>query len=313
MRPVFMITGFLESGKTEFISYTLEQDYFRTKGRTLLILCEEGELEYDPELLEKTNTVVEIIENEEDFNPQNLNDIDKKHRPERVIVEFNGMWNYKNVKMPWYWSLEQQITTIDASTFPMYYTNMKSLLNEMIKKSDLIIFNRCDGLENELAAYRRNVKAVNQKGDIVFEDSQGEVSQIFEEDLPFDLKKDLLDLDNYGYGIFFIDAMEHLDRYVGKKLHFIAQVMKPEDIKGNMFVPGRMAMTCCADDMAFMGYLCKYDGVNKLNNKDWIDITVKVGAEVRPEYDGRPGPMLEAISVKPTNPPAPKDQVISFS
>lgn len=313
MRPVFMITGFLESGKTEFISYTLGQDYFRTKGKTLLILCEEGELEYDPELLKETNTVVEVIEDEADFNPQNLSDIDKKHRPERVIVEFNGMWNYKNIKFPWYWSLEQQITTIDASTFPMYYTNMKSLLSEMIRKSDLIIFNRCDGLGNELATYRRNVKAVNQKGDIVFEDAQGEVSQIFEEDLPFDLKKDTIDLDNYGYGIFFIDAMDHLDRYVGKKLHFLAQVMKPEDVEGNYFVPGRMAMTCCAADMTFMGYLCRYDGADKLKNKDWIDITVKVGAEARPEYDGKPGPMYEVVSMKPANPPAPKDQVISFS
>ena len=44
-----MITGFLESGKTEFINYTLAQPYFQAKGTTLLILCEEGEVEYDPE------------------------------------------------------------------------------------------------------------------------------------------------------------------------------------------------------------------------------------------------------------------------
>ena len=53
MKPVFVINGFLESGKTEFINYTIAQPYFRTKGRTLLIVCEEGEVEYDKQLLAK--------------------------------------------------------------------------------------------------------------------------------------------------------------------------------------------------------------------------------------------------------------------
>ncbi|MCR5511206.1 MAG: GTPase [Lachnospiraceae bacterium] len=313
MRPVYMITGFLESGKTEFINYTLAQPYFQAKGTTLLILCEEGEVEYDPELLKATKTIKEVIENEEDFNADKLSELDKAYKPERIIIEFNGMWNYRNVKLPWFWNIEQQITTIDASTFPMYYSNMKSLLNEMLKKSELIIFNRCDGLGEELATYKRNVKAVNPKADIVFEDAQGEISQIFEADLPFDLKSDPIVLDNYGYGIFFIDAMDHLDRYVGKKIKFLAQVMKPEDVGGNFFVPGRMAMTCCAEDMSFLGYLCRYDKVSELNNRDWITVTAKVGKERLPEYEGNEGPVLEAVEVIPAKEPAPKDQVISFS
>ena len=308
-----MITGFLESGKTEFINYTLAQPYFQAKGTTLLILCEEGEIEYDPELLKATRTIKEVIENEEDFTPDKLSELDKAYKPERIIIEFNGMWNYKNIKLPWFWNIEQQITTIDASTFPMYYSNMKSLLNEMLKKSELIIFNRCDGLGEELATYKRNVKAVNPKADIVFEDAQGEISQIFEADLPFDLKADPIVLDNYGYGIFFIDAMDHLDRYVGKKIRFLAQVMKPEDVSGNFFVPGRMAMTCCAEDMSFLGYLCRYDKVSELNNRDWITVTAKVGKERLPEYEGNEGPVLEAVEIVPAKEPSPKDQVISFS
>ena len=51
MKPVYIINGFLESGKTEFICYTLGQPYFRIKGSTLLIVCEEGENEYSQELL----------------------------------------------------------------------------------------------------------------------------------------------------------------------------------------------------------------------------------------------------------------------
>jgi len=43
MKPVYVINGFLESGKTEFISFTLAQPYFQVRGKTLLIVCEEGE------------------------------------------------------------------------------------------------------------------------------------------------------------------------------------------------------------------------------------------------------------------------------
>ena len=178
--PVYVVNGFLESGKTEFIIYTLAQPYFRVKGKTLLLLCEEGEIEYDETLLKDTNTILELIEEEENFTPSALMELDKKYKPERIIIEYNGMWNFKNMKLPWHWNIEQQITTIDASTFSMYFTNMRSLLAEMLRKSEMIIFNRCDDVE-DLGLYRRNVKAISPKADIVFEDSQGEVNQIFED------------------------------------------------------------------------------------------------------------------------------------
>lgn len=313
MRSVFMITGFLESGKSEFINYTLGQPYFQLPGggKTLLILCEEGEVEYEKELLEASHTVVELIENEEDFNPDFLQELDKKHKPERIVIEFNGMWNCKNIKFPWFWKMEQQITTIDASTFAMYYSNMKSLLAEMVRKSEMIIFNRCDGLEDELAGYRRNIKAVNQKAEIIFEGSKGEVS--LAEDLPYDITQSKLKLDDYGYAVFYIDAMDNIDRYVGKELTFLAQVMKPKNFDDSHFVPGRMAMTCCADDIQFLGYICEYDGASKLKEKDWITVTATVTKQVRKEYDNRPGVVFKAVKVEPAKTPAPKDQVIGFS
>ena len=134
MIPVFMINGFLESGKSEFISYTIGQPYFVTRGRTLLIVCEEGEVEYEEKLLKKSRTDMVVIDEEEDFTISNLLELEKKYKPERVIIEYNGMWNYKEMKLPIHWKIEQQITTIDASTFTMYYTNMKSLLAEMVRK-----------------------------------------------------------------------------------------------------------------------------------------------------------------------------------
>ena len=32
--PLFLINGFLEAGKTQFLEFTMEQDYFQTEGKT---------------------------------------------------------------------------------------------------------------------------------------------------------------------------------------------------------------------------------------------------------------------------------------
>ncbi|MDE6606438.1 MAG: GTPase, partial [Lachnospiraceae bacterium] len=238
----------------------------------------------------------------------NLIELEKKYRPERIIVEYNGMWNFKNMKLPWHWRVEQQITTIDASTFPMYFTNMRSLLAEMIRKSEMIIFNRCDGVE-DLSTYKRNVKAINAKADIIFEDANGEINEIFEDDLPYDLKQDTLELDNYGYGIWYLDSLDHLERYIGKQVTFTAMVLKPENFPKDYFVPGRMAMTCCADDMAFLGFACEYDKADTLEQKQWVKVTAKVAKEYWADYNGE-GPILHAVSVEDAK--VPKESVISF-
>lgn len=310
MKPVYVINGFLESGKTEFISFTLSQPYFQIKGKTLLLLCEEGENEYDEALLKRSRTEVELLEEEADFNPEKLTELEKKHKPERIIIEYNGMWNYKNARLPWYWKIEQQISIIDGSTFPMYYTNMRSLLAEMIRGSEMIIFNRCDTVREQLNTYKRNVKAVNAKADVVFEDANGEIDEIFEEDLPYDLKQETIVLDNNSYGIWYLDSMDHLERYVGKKLEFVAMVLKPENFPEGYFVPGRMAMTCCAEDMAFLGYACKYEGAGALKQKEWVRVTATVSKEYFEDYKGE-GPVLHAVKVEKTK--APREEVISFT
>ena len=310
MKPVYIINGFLESGKTEFICYTLDQPYFQIKGRTLLLVCEEGENDYEEKLLKKSRTDIEYIEEEEDFNPPHLIELEKKYKPERIIIEYNGMWNFKNIKLPFHWTVEQQITTIDASTFPMYYTNMKSLLAEMLRKSEMIIFNRCDDVVEELSNYKRNVKAINQKADIIFEDAQGEINQIFEDDLPYSLDAPIIELDNEGYGIWYLDSLDNLDRYIGKTIQFVAMVLKPEEFPKNYFVPGRMAMTCCAEDMAFLGFACEYDKADKLRDKQWVKVTAKVAKEYFADYGGE-GPVLKAVSVEQTK--EPKERIISFT
>ena len=98
MKSVFIINGFLESGKTEFIKFTMQQEYFRIKGKTMILLCEEGEVEYDDALLKQTNSVVEVIEKKEDLLGSTLLNLEKKHKPDRIIIEYNGMWPMANLK-----------------------------------------------------------------------------------------------------------------------------------------------------------------------------------------------------------------------
>ena len=104
LKPVYVINGFLDSGKTEFFRYTIEQPYFRMKGRTLLLLCEEGENSYSDKLLKKTNTVLVKIEKEEDLVPEKMLALDEQYHSDRVLIEYNGMWNFKNFALPQIWS-----------------------------------------------------------------------------------------------------------------------------------------------------------------------------------------------------------------
>ena len=45
--PVYLVTGFLESGKTTFIRETLMDKRFCEGERILVLLCETGEVELD--------------------------------------------------------------------------------------------------------------------------------------------------------------------------------------------------------------------------------------------------------------------------
>jgi len=307
MKSVFVINGFLDSGKTQFISYTLAQPYFRTKGTTLLISCEEGEEEYDEKLLKATNTVLVSVEEESEISPEALVELDKKYKPSRVIFEYNGMWNFKNFKLPFLWKLEQQITLIDASSFELYFTNMRSLLAEMVRKSELIIFNRCDNIQDKLPGFKRNVKALNQGAEIVFEDKDGEVNATLEEELPYDVSKPQIDLTDETYGIWYLDALDNLDRYMGKVVTFVASALVPGDFKKGYFVAGRAIMTCCADDIQYLGFACKYSG--EVKDHSWVKVTATVGREYFEPYRGE-GPMLTGITVEPVK--APKQEVLSF-
>ena len=311
--PVYLITGFLESGKTQFLDFTIHQSYFQIPDKTLLILCEEGEEEYDEESLKKMNTVIEIIEDPEDFNADTLQMLNKKHQPGRVLVEYNPLWSvdkFYQTDMPRYWDLAQHIVTVDASTFQIYMNNMKSLFMEMIRNADLVIFNRCQD-EHPLANFRRSVKVVNSRAEVVFENEEGEMDDIFQDEMPFDINAPIIEIPPEDYGIWFVDAMDHPENYEGKTVKFKARVMKPRGMGSKFFVPGRVAMTCCADDTTFLGYVCKSAYAPKLTPGEWVEVTAKVGIEKRNEYQGEEGIVLDAEHVEQCDPL--EDEMVYFN
>ena len=301
--PIYLITGFLESGKTTFLRFTLDQDYFQIDGKTLLILMEEGEEEYDTKALAKNNTVVEVIEKEEDLTTERLEAMEIIHQPDRVVIEYNGMWlvsRFYDMKLPFGWGVEQQITCVDGSTFQVYMANMKSIFMDMVKYTDMVVFNRCKR-EDPLANYRRSIKVSNQSAEVIFEDEEGEIDDIFGDQMPFDVNAAVIEIPPEDYGIWFVDAMDHPDTYVGKTVRFKGRVMKPRGMGSKFFVPGRIAMTCCADDTTFLGFVCKSAFAPKLKEKEWVEVTAKVAFERRMEYQGD-GVVLYAENVTPCEP-----------
>ena len=310
--PIYLVTGFLESGKTTFLDFTLQQDYFAIDGKTLLILCEEGEEEYDMDKLKLTNTVVEVIEDEEDLTPQRLAAMDIIHQPERVVIEYNGMWlvsKFEQMELPDGWGIEQEITCVDATTYQVYMANMKSLFMDMVRNTDMVVFNRCkEG--DPLPAYRRGIKVANQSAEVIFEDEEGEMDDIFQDEMPFDIDAPVIEIQPEDYGIWFVDAMDNPEKYVGKTVRFKGRVMKPRGMGSKFFVPGRVAMTCCADDTTFLGYVCRSDNASHIKEGSWVEVTAKVAFENRTEYQGE-GIVLYASDAKECEPL--KDEMVYFN
>ncbi|MCI8835811.1 MAG: GTPase [Ruminococcus sp.] len=308
---VYLMTGFLDSGKTQFLKFTLSQDYFQIRGKTLLLLCEEGEEEYDPEEMKRCNVVTEYVESQEQLSEVYLRELDEKHHPERVVIEYNGMWkvsDFEKMKLPDGWGIEQKLTTVDASTFQMYLTNLKPLFVEMVRGAELVLFNRCTEIR-PLAGYRRSVKVVSPQAEVIFEDENGEVENIFEDDVPYNLDAPVVEIRPEDYGIWYVDMMEHPERYKGKTVEFTARVLKPKSFPSKFFLPGRMAMTCCADDTTFLGYVCKSAYASKLKAGQWVTVRAKIGFAKLALYRGE-GPVLEAENVELAD---PIEQLVYFN
>ena len=169
--PIFFINGQLDSGKTRFITETIEMGQFAEAKSKLLIVCEEGEEEKNEKML-KDNGVSMVVLEKEDLTEEKLKELDKQYDPWIVVVEYNGMWDpalLMGTAKPFGWQIYQSITLVNAETFGVQWANMKSIMAEMVKNVDMVIFNRCSSGMN-LGSYRRSMKALNSYVQIVFED-----------------------------------------------------------------------------------------------------------------------------------------------
>lgn len=302
--PVYLFTGFLESGKTKFIQGTLEDERFNTGEKTLLLVCEEGEEDYEPSSFYGQNVHIKVIDDKSEMTEENLSKWVKEIRAERVIVEYNGMWLINDFfeAMPEGWMIYQIIFIAEASTFVNYNANMRSLVVDKLNNCEMIAFNRFNKNDDRMP-FHKIVRGVSRRCEIVydFDDGTSEFDEI-EDPLPFDVNADVIKVEDRDFALLYRDIMENMKQYDGKTVKFkgICAVNKkfPEDT----FVCGRHIMTCCADDITYCGMLVKWQGSHTINNADWIWLTAKIDIKFNKLY-GRKGPVLTAIDVAKTNPP----------
>ena len=309
--PVYLFTGFMDSGKTTLLQDTLFENEFGDGARGVVIMCEDGDEEYDEAKLRTVNCKLTSIESEEEFTSERLQKIQDEFQPQQVFIEYNGTWGIDKIleaDLPKDWVIVQTLATVDSTTYDLYMNNMRAMMQEQLFAADVVIFNRTDD-DTDRGHLRRTVKNINRKAQVVYERKDGTVDERPEE-LPFDISQDFIDLSDADYAIWYMDAMENYKKYEGKTIKFLALVYNPEKLKKGVFVPGRFAMTCCIDDVTFIGFKCKYEKEAELAHKSWITITAKVHVEFAREYKGR-GPVLYPVSIEPAE--KPEDELVYFS
>ncbi len=315
--PVYLIWGFLESGKTSFIKDTLNQEYFADGERTMILSFEEGEEEYEESFLRESNSFVLQVEDIEDFTPAFVENCEKNYHPDRIMIEYNGMYQIEDVMDvidETDIELYQIIVTVDASTAELYLKNMRSLMVEMFKMADMVIFNRCTD-ETNASSYRRSIKAVNRRAQVGFERADGKEFEL-NEMLPYDPEAEIIRVEEDDFGIWYIDVLERPNVYMGKVVELSnVFVRRPHGIPAGLILPGRSAMTCCEDDITFIGFICqmnhvKSSTIKKVQDGSWAVLTAKISMENHKAYGGKQGPVLKALRIEQGT--QPKDKLICF-
>ena len=315
--PVYLFVGFLESGKTKFIQETFEDPNFDSGDKTLLLVCEEGEIEYDPSKFAFGGVHVAQIEDKSELTAENLTALEKKSGCGRVIIEYNGMWLIQELydALPDNWLVYQSLATADGTTIKTYAGDsaMRSLLLDKLRGSELLVVNRAEAVNDD---ERRQlihtlVRQASRKCDIAYEFADGSVAyDDIPDPRPFDLNMPVVEIGDDDFGIWYMDCQDEPQKYAGKTVKFLAQVCQTNRAGKNSFVPGRFAMTCCVQDIQFVGFPCSYDGYKALEQRAWVTVTAKVNYKFHNIYRGK-GPVLTAISVEHAE--KPQNDVVTFS
>lgn len=309
--PIYLFTGFLEAGKTKAIQETLEDERFSDGEKTLLLLCEEGIEEYDLSKIPGNSTYIEIIDSEEELTKQNLTKLSKKYRPDRVVLEYNGMWLLEKLyqALPAGWFIYQEIFMAECKTFESYNANMRSLVVDKLTSCELIVFNRPQ-LNTDRMKFHKIVRGITRQANIGYEMPDGtmEYDEI-EDPLPFDINAPVINIEDRDYAIWFRDFTEEMPKYIGRTICTTTIVAVNKKLPKGTVVAGRHVMTCCIEDIAFKGLICILPENITLENKDWVKLTATIAYEYHPIYK-KEGPVLYAISAEPTD--KPEQEVATF-
>ena len=304
--PVYVFTGFLDSGKTKFIQETLEDPRFNAGERTLLLVFEEGEEEYDFSTYPHQNVYLEVVD-QQTVTTKDLQALVKKHKPHRVVAELNGMQLIGDIysRFPENWVIAQEVMFADSTTFLAYNANMRNLVMDKLVGGQMVVFNRLTPGQDTMP-FHKIVRAANRRIDILYDYTDGTTAfDELEDPLPFDLGAPVIMVSDEDYAIWYRDVTEEPQKYDGKTVSFKAQVAMLRKDKKSMFAPGRFVMTCCEEDIQFCGVPCKYDAPQSLQPRSWVAVTATVKAEPHALYQGEIGPILTALKVEPAAPAIP--------
>ena len=301
--PVYAFTGFLDSGKTKFIQETLEDPRFNAGERTLLLVFEEGEEEYDFSTYPNQNVFLEVLD-QQTVTTKELQALAKKHKAQRVVAELNGMQLVGDLYMrfPENWVVAQEVMFADSTTFAAYNANMRNLMMDKLVGAQMVVFNRIvKGMDT--MPLHKVARAANRRIDILYDFTDGTTSfDDIEDPLPFDINAQIIEVKDEDYALWYRDVTEEPQKYQGKTVRFKAQVAMLRREKNGMFAPGRFVMTCCVDDIQFCGVPCHYADAAKLESRSWVMVTAKIDAKKHPLYQGELGPVLTALEVTPASP-----------
>ena len=306
--PVYVFTGFLDSGKTKFIQETLEDPRFNDGERTLLLVFEEGEEEYDFTTYPHKSVYMQVLD-QETVTTKELAALTRKYKTDRIVMELNGMQQVGDLYMrfPEEWVVAQEVMFADSTTFMAYNANMRNLVMDKLVGAQMVVFNRLTSGADTMP-FHKIARAANRKIDILYDYTDGTTA--FDDvidPLPFDINAPVIEIKDEDYALWYRDVSEEPQKYDGKTVKFKAQVAMLRRDKDNMFAPGRFVMTCCVEDIEFCGVPCRYDRPRELESRSWVMVTAKVNAEKHRLYKGELGPVLTAIEVVKGAQPAEPD------
>lgn len=309
--PIYLFTGFLEAGKTRFIKETMQDENFNDKSRKYLIMqCEDGEEEFDPEEF-GDNVSVCTFESEEDLVAERLIARQKRAKADVIVVEYNGMWSIDKFynALPEGFLVYQEIFIADSTTILSYNANMRQLVVDKLTSAEMVVFNRTDEATDKMALHKL-VRGVSRKANITYEDKNGEIEfDDIPDPLPYDINAPVIEVADVDFAVFYRDMSEEFEKYKGKTVKFKGIVALDSSLASNTYAVGRHIMTCCADDIAYRGVVAKGMGSLKLKTRDWVIVEGKLIEEYSPIYQGK-GPVLAVSSV--TKAEKPEQEVATF-